>query len=364
MAWNLLVRRDDLNTRKIVEAPDPGPLGSGQVRVRIDRFALTANNVTYGAVGDQIGYWRFFPAEDGWGRIPAWGFGEVTQSNHPDVPVGERLYGYWPMSTAVDLTVGRLTPSTLTEGSPHRAELPGAYNAYSRVTGDASYRPEWEDAQAVLRPLFTTGFTIDDQLADADFHGADAIVLTSASSKTAISLAELLAARRPRPQLIGLTSESNRAFVQSLGLYDRVLAYDDTAALGELASAVLVDFAGRGDVLAGVHRALGDKLKLSLRVGVTHWDAERGGAAPEHGPAPVWFFAPDRIGQRIRDWGREGYERRLADAWAAFVPSTARWLRLVHADGADAAEHALGHLTDGSADPAEGVVVRPETPVR
>lgn len=88
---------------------------------------------------------------------------------------------------------------------------------------------------------------------------------------------------------------------------------------------------------------------------------ERERPPPGSGPAPTGF-APDRIGVRIREWGREVYEQRLADAWAAFVLSIARWLRLVHADGADAAERALAKLTDGSADPAEGIVVRPGAP--
>jgi hypothetical protein len=131
--WDLLVRKDDLRQRRIAPGLDvDAPLAPGQVRVRVDRFALTANNVTYGAVGEQIGYWRFFPAPEGWGRIPAWGFGEVVASAHPEVQAGERLYGYWPMSTHVDLTVGRLSPAALTEGSDHRSHLPAAYNQYSR----------------------------------------------------------------------------------------------------------------------------------------------------------------------------------------------------------------------------------------
>jgi hypothetical protein len=357
--WDLLVRRNDLHQRRIAPGLDAdAPLAPGQVRVRIDRFALTANNVTYGAVGEQIGYWKFFPAPEGWGRIPAWGFGEVAASAHPDVPVGERLYGYWPMSTHVDLTVGRLTPATLTEGSEHRAELPAAYNGYARTAADPSWRADWEDAQAVLKPLFTTSFLLDDQLADAGFHGAQAVLLTSASSKTAIGLAHLLDARTERPRVIGLTSPANRPFTEQLDLYDQVLTYDDLSALDAMASAVVVDFAGRGSVIADARQRLRDRLQLSLHVGVTHWDATRS-APPVHGPAPVWFFAPDRIRARYADWGREGFEARLADAWAAFVPTTTRWLRMETVSGAESASLALGRLVDGGVDPAEGLIVRP-----
>jgi hypothetical protein len=63
-------------------------LGSDQVAMRIDKFAFTANNVTYARLGEQIGYWRFFPAPEGWGYVPVWGVGEVTHSRHPEVPEG------------------------------------------------------------------------------------------------------------------------------------------------------------------------------------------------------------------------------------------------------------------------------------
>ena len=99
MTTTLLVRQDQLAASRLVSAPD-APLVDGQVRVRVDTFALTANNITYAALGDMLNYWSFFPSgEEGWGIVPVWGFGTVMESTHPDVAVGERLYGYWPMAT-------------------------------------------------------------------------------------------------------------------------------------------------------------------------------------------------------------------------------------------------------------------------
>ena len=95
----------------------------------IESYALTANNITYGVAGETMKYWNFYPAAAGMGRIPVWGFGRVVQSSRPDVAVGERLYGYWPMSSDVLLTIGRATPAALTETSPNRAELASVYNS-------------------------------------------------------------------------------------------------------------------------------------------------------------------------------------------------------------------------------------------
>eukprot|EP01035_Chromulina_nebulosa_P012605 gene12605-16802_t len=96
--WDLLVLRSDLHQTKIapVTLVDPA---EGEVLFRVESFALTANNVTYAVAGDQIGYWRFFPKADGWGCIPAWGYGVVEASAHPDFTAGERFYGYWPMGS-------------------------------------------------------------------------------------------------------------------------------------------------------------------------------------------------------------------------------------------------------------------------
>ena len=75
------VRQDSLPTTRLVTATDQ-PLADGQVRVVIDRFALTSNNITYAAFGAAMNYWQFFPVagEDGagWGCIPVWGFGRVV----------------------------------------------------------------------------------------------------------------------------------------------------------------------------------------------------------------------------------------------------------------------------------------------
>ena len=85
----LLVRQDQLGTTRI-DTREPAPLADGQVRVRVDSFALTSNNITYAAFGDAMNYWQFFPTgEAGWGIVPVWGFGTVLQSLHPGVAVGE-----------------------------------------------------------------------------------------------------------------------------------------------------------------------------------------------------------------------------------------------------------------------------------
>ena len=117
----LLVRKDALGTARLHSAEDT-PLAPGQVRVRIETFALTSNNITYAAFGEAMSYWQFFPSgEEGCGVVPVWGFGVVVQSLHPGVAVGERLYGYFPMAGQVILQPDRLKADGFSDAAPHRA---------------------------------------------------------------------------------------------------------------------------------------------------------------------------------------------------------------------------------------------------
>jgi len=114
--WDVEVVRNDLRQARIVDgAPIPADPADGTAVVRIEAFALTANNVTYGAVGDLVGNSRSFPAsEDGWGRIPVWGHGAVVASAVDGGETGTRYFGFWPMSTHTVVQPGSIGPT----GSP------------------------------------------------------------------------------------------------------------------------------------------------------------------------------------------------------------------------------------------------------
>src|SRR3954467_2515148 len=100
-ATDFIVARDDLQACKTIQTqiPDADTLPADGLLVRVDRFALTANNITYAVMGEQLKYWSLFPTPAGFGNIPVWGFGDVIASKHPNVSEGERLFGYFPMAT-------------------------------------------------------------------------------------------------------------------------------------------------------------------------------------------------------------------------------------------------------------------------
>ena len=351
---DFLVRKDQLSTAELRTADD-APLTTGQIRVRVDHFALTANNITYAAFGDAMNYWGFYPADSGWGRIPVWGFGSVQQSLHPGVAVGERLYGYWPMASSVVLTPARLSDAGFMDGAPHRAQLHAVYNQYLRCNKDPFYTAGSEDVQALLRPLFITSWLIDDFMDDNQFFGAGTLLLSSASSKTAYGTAFMLSQRKGL-EVIGLTSPGNKAFCESLGCYSRVVTYDDLASIDFEAACIYVDFAGNAALRKSIHTRFAN-LRYSCSIGGTHVD-QLGSGKDLPGPKPTLFFAPAQIKKRNADWGQAELGKRLVQAWGAFAAKvgnpTQPWMTVQQHHGAEAVKAVYAQVLSGGGDPRVG----------
>jgi Protein of unknown function (DUF2855) len=344
---DFLVKRDDLRESRIAESEAP-ELEPGQALLRIDTFGLTANNVTYAVMGDAMSYWDFFPAEDGWGRVPMWGFAEVERSEADGVEAGTRLYGYIPPSSNLVVTPADADERGFVDASPHRAALPSAYHRYLPAETDPFYRSDTEDVQMLLRPLFFTSFLIDDQLADDGLVDRGPVVISSASSKTALAAAFMLA-QREGVELIGLTSPRSAEFVEDRGIYGRTVTYDAIDSL-ERGPATYVDIAGDNDVRQAVHSHYGDDLAYSMAVGLTHWE-ELGGGGELPGPAPILFFAPDRVVKRSKDWGAAGLESKVAEAWHPFCEWTGGWLEVIRGEGFEAVQSAYLDVLEGRVEP-------------
>lgn len=351
---DFLVKRDDLRECRLVESATPEP-GPGQALLRVESFGLTANNVTYAVFGEAMSYWDFFPASDGWGQVPMWGFATVEGSEAEGVADGTRVFGYLPPSSHL-LVEPRANAGGFVDASPHRAVLPSAYQGYAATGTDPFYRADTEEIQMLLRPLFFTSFLIDDQLADDGLVERGPIVISSASSKTAIAAAFLLA-RREGAEIVGLTSARNREFVEGLGIYGRTVTYDEIESL-ERQPATFVDIAGDGALRLAVHTHYGDELVHSMTVGVTHWkELGAGGNADLPGPTPAFFFAPTRVTKRSGDWGRDGLETRVAEAWHPFCEWTSDWLETVRGDGFDAVRDAYLEVLEGGVAPRRAHVL-------
>ena len=351
-----VVRKNDLSDGRIATR-DLSPLSDGEVLARIDRFALTANNVTYGVMGERIGYWKFFPveaAEDG--IIPVWGFAEIVESSHPQVPVGERIYGFFPIASHVVMRPAKVSEGRFVDGGEHRAGLPPVYNSYARVSAEPGYDSDLDDARMVLFPLYATSFCIYDFMQDHDWYGARQVVVLSASSKTAIGCAYAISADASAPRSVGVTSPRNAASVEKLGLYDEVLTYDALDNIDASIPTVIIDMSGDGGVLGRLHQHLGDAMKYTSNVGVTHYDANTMPPGFIRDRSEM-FFAPGHIQKRHKEWGPGVFEKRAHDFWKDTALKSRDWLTIHREEGADAVKQAWSAVALGKTPADEAWVV-------
>jgi len=359
-AFDIQVNRKDFYQYKIAkrDAPTIANLADGQILVKVDQFAFTSNNITYAAVGEMVGYWKFFPVSADWGIIPVWGFADVIASKNESIQVGERFYGYYPMGSHLIMSPSKVKPSNFSDGIAHRQALPPIYNNYINTKTDPGYSKKGEAVQSLFRPLFTTSFLIDDFMEDNNFFGGSTIILTSASSKTAIGLAHLLAARKSDRDLniIGLTSKGNIEFVEALGYYDKVLSYDQVASISNNENSIIVDFSGNAQVQENLQGQLGSKLVYNCLVGMVDW-TKRGGAgsAATNGK---FFFAPTQALKRNKEWGVEGFQQRVGKAWMGFTSKVADWMTVKDSTGALALAGLYLPMLNGKIDPKVGHIVK------
>jgi Protein of unknown function (DUF2855) len=338
---NLLqINKNDIAKATVVTI-SPSHLPAGSIRLKVDHFALTANNVTYATFGKAMHYWDFYPqANPDMGAVPVWGFATVTESKHADVSNGDQFYGYFTAASHVDLEVGPISSKGFICADPHRRALALVYNQYVNVASDPYFAAALnalkndeqsqtaakpiqtaQAFQSLLRPLYLTSWLINDLIQDQERFGAEQLVFSSASSKTAYLLAWLHRSQPNPMKIIGLTSVANRAFCESLGCYDQLITYDELHKLDSPTASLYVDFAGNSQLRREVHERL-PNLKYDCSVGGTHIEQLKG-AGDLKGPRPVLFFAPGQSKKRAQEWTPAGLEQRLSDSWKMLMNTMA-----------------------------------------
>lgn len=333
---------------------------AGEAILRVQRVALTTNNITYAAFGDAMNYWGFFPTgEDGMGHMPVWGFAEVLASAVDGIAPGERFYGYFPIASHLHMRPERVTPRGFYDAAEHRQQLTSAYNHYVRCSEDAAYRVEDENYQILLRPLFITSFMLADFLQDNSFFGARRLVVSSASSKTAYGTAFCLQGT-PGIELIALTSAGNLAFTDGLGCYDRSVAYDQLSLIQPDRPTLYVDFSGDEALRLRVHQHFGEALVYDCFAGsAQNTEFLREQVLP--GPKPAFYFAPVQIKKRNADWGHAEVNRRFNEAQLRFIREVSRpekpWLQVQEHRGFEAGVQLVADLHAGRIAPLKGHVL-------
>lgn len=331
-------------------------LKEGEIRVKIDKYAMTTNNITYAVSGFKLKYWDFFPAEAPYGIIPVWGYAEVMASKNPEIKEGERLYGYLPMATYCTLEPVKIYPGGFSDGAAHRQGLAAIYNHYTRVAADPTHDGAIENYIPIIKPLFATSFLIYQFLKGQGFLGAEQIILTSASAKTALGLAFMLKEHQTTDgkKIVGLTSGRNVDFVKSTNYYDTVLAYEDYE---EIASqkAVVVDISGNGGLLNKVSEHLSDELLHIALVGLTDW---KSAGKFSNIPKAQFFFAPTHYKTFFQSHDPVKANQMLNQALTGFIKHTKELMELEYVSDTGQLSKLYLEMVDGKVNPQKGYLVK------
>lgn len=327
-----------INVTKSVSVDiDTQSLGSNEVLLATDSFGFSANNITYAALGFKMGYWGFFPTgADGFGIVPVWGFATVAASKHPDIKEGEKVFGYLPMASHWVIKAGKVAHHGFSDIHEKRKSISPVYDQYLRCASDPGYNAQREAWQLNFRPLYMTSFVLDDYVSEHTNSGT--ILLSSASSKTALGTAQLLkdnrTARNADYKVIGLTSKPNVDAVLASGCYDSVLSYEHLDQLDVATSCWLLDFAANGALINALSNTLGDNLQKVTLVGATDWKAQEK-PNPKALDAEI-FFAPARVKLRQNEWGHDKFLAKYATAWQSFAAKVDSNFHTENVEGSDA----------------------------
>ncbi len=351
------VKKEDLAQSRVISIDEMSQKETeNSVWVKTEKFAFSANNITYAAFGSSMLYWNINPRDDEWGNIPVWGNAVVTKSNRDDIKVAQRLYGVFPMATEAMLNLTSSMPGTFMENSEHRSAVAPVYNRYTILRENQGQMPEdAQDAMIVFQPLFITAYLLASYLGDQECFGAKQVVVTSASSKTAIGLSHYLQSSSADVKVVGLTSEGNKNFVSGLSSYDEAVTYDEIETTLPKQSTVVVDFAGDPALVGRLRSELGDELVKIIGIGATDWQSSEK-QLTQQAKDVEFFFAPTHIGQRIKAEGAAEFQKGIAEAWKSLLPEVAKWIEIKRVTGPQDIESAYIEILNNRVKPSEGYV--------
>jgi hypothetical protein len=260
------------------------------------------------------------------------------------------------MSTHLIAEAGKITKSGFSDVSKHREKLAPIYSRFDDVRFNPLYEEEREDHDLLLRGLFLTSWLVDDFMFDNNHFDAEAYAITCASSKTSIALA-FVAKQRGLKKTIGITSEKNRSFTESLDCYDEVISYNEVKTLNNAQKIMIVDMAGHYGAMKDLHEHFGDHVKYSCKVGATHLDNLEGDTSQFPGAKPTFFFAPTQAQKRTEEWGPGEVQKRIGMSLKEFQVHSDQWLNVSRSKGLDHIDDTFSKLVTGEIRPDTGLII-------
>ncbi len=354
------INRGNISKTHVIDynKPTADDMSDGTVLLKLDIFSLSSNNITYAVTGNSLKYWNFFPIDEEHSLLPVWGFGQVVASKHSNFEIGDRFYGYYPMSSHVLVQPSNVNPYGFVDANPSRVSNNPLYDHYTNVSTDIGYKLENEAMLSLYKPLFITSYLLNDFLEENDSFGAEQILITSASSKTAYGLAAVLHERKLAgdytPSIVALTSSGNVDFVKGLEIYDEIINYSELDKLNNSKRTTIIDFTGNQKMLKQIANGLGDKHAYTSLIGAVQNDRlEDEEDATKHGQ---FFFAPIQAQKCVQRLGTIEFTKLYSTALSQFIERAKQWIELENLEGTEEVEKKYIDLLKNSPPPEKGYI--------
>ncbi|NQX89379.1 MAG: DUF2855 family protein [Halioglobus sp.] len=386
----IATRRKDLKETVVLRDELP-PLVPDEIRLRVDKVGLSANNLFYAQMGEApfLKFFSVYPLaeeHEAFANVPAWGVATIIESANPEFQIGQKFRGFLHMTNVVQMKARRMPEGFVAFGGA-RDKINQAYNGFLTVDSQGTSPIQGagvkSDLAMAAAPGASSGFALYQQLKMHDFYGGNCVVLTSASSKLSLATAQLLQTERGRGRLqrvIGYTANANAQFVADTDLFDDVIGYTEHLPQGGDLQHVLIDVAGD----AAIYKRGKAQYVKAFAVGGTHSDAESS-VFTAFGPsgflkmfidmlapqlvkswASRWltprlemFFAPAVINVLLAQWGREELERKSNQALTGFVDAAIGqgWIEVLRSESPESAQAAYRRIVEGEVPPSEAIIL-------
>lgn len=365
------------------------PLQNGEIRISVDKAGLSTNNMFYAQMGDapMLKFFAVYPINDQkeLANVPAWGLGTVIESANPDFAVGERYRGFLHMSNVVQMKAKKNKDGFVAYGNG-REKLVKAYNVFQKIneTPDSPFTGDSDKADLAMAsaPGALSGYVIYELLRMKNFYGGNSVVLTSASSKLSLATAVFLQKEKQQGKIdkvIAYTGSGNVEFIQSTGLFDLVLTYDQKLPEDKSLKHVMIDVAGD----ATIFKKNKKQIVKALAVGGTHSSARSstftafgpsgivkmvtGMAAPkavanwfdDHlNPKLEMFFAPSVMTELTNRLGKQQFDKQCEDALGQFVDAAIdnKWINVNRCEDTNSIRTAYKRIFRGEVPPSESII--------
>jgi hypothetical protein len=368
------------------------------ILLRINKIGLSANNKFYLAFGRNPTFQFFsaYPISDTATVIdsdapsiaslvhpPAWGLATVVESTIPQVPVGSLYQGMLPLGSQVHFN--SVVPKEEGDFAIVRPKTLAAYNDFTKIDPVSTIGKGDEKADIALTcwPGIITGFGLYHELIRQNFYRSNheekrVVVLSSASSKVSLAAAFYLKQNNDLGvAVIGYTSDQNRDFCESTGLYDQVLSYNTDFPETDEAHYIFIDVAGRGEVYArneasivkalviGNSQDVSDAASTSAQFGlvtkikVMLMFMGLGSIASYLRPKLDLFLIVDIRAALSKEWGHDGFKERSENAMQDFVTAAVdkKWIQRRSCTTLKSVREGYSDIVKGIVPPSEAIVL-------